>query len=185
MSEQQHVGLLDRVFSLLIAFILPGVAALAGIATVNETVKGWFAGAQANPSFVGYLFVLLAALGLGMIISGVRWFVFERIDWFPTCPIVPAAPAFDLSKRKEFEEQFRDISHQHYYYYLHHANSSVAVVVAAAAWLYGHVLSSPAWMSIAISAGAIALAVMLGSAGCNAITRHDQHMRDLLGEKNS
>ena len=182
MSEQ-HVGLLDRVFALLIAFFLPGLAALAGIATVNQTAKGWFAGAQANPSIVGYLFVLLAALGLSMVISAVRWYVFERFKWLPGCPLVPPAPAFDLPKRKEFEAQYVDIRHQHYYYYLHHANSAVAVIVAAIAWLSGHAATVPAWVSVAVGAGAVVLAAMLGAAGCDAIERHDQRLRDLLGEK--
>ena len=46
-----HVSLFDRLFSATIAFLLPGLAVLAGAATVTPVIAGWFGAASANPPF--------------------------------------------------------------------------------------------------------------------------------------
>src|SRR5689334_16381866 len=96
------VTLLDRGFSLVIAFLLPGLVLLAGIATVNPVVFAWFQGAQNGPTLVGLLFVLLGALALNIVITAVRWVLFER-RLLGVGPIVPEAPELDESQRRDCE----------------------------------------------------------------------------------
>ena len=129
MSES--VTLLDRGFSLTIAFLLLGLITLLGAAIVVPTVQTWFIGAQTGPTLVGLLFVLLAALALNLVITAVRWFLFEFIHWPFVGSIIPTAPSFDQKNRKDLEVQFIDLRHQFYYHYLAYSNAAVAILLGA------------------------------------------------------
>ena len=178
MSEHA-VTVLDRGFALTIAFLLPGLVLLAGTATVNPTVATWFTGAQTGPTIVGFLFVVLAALAMSMVITAIRWSIFE-CAWLPGCPLIPPAPDVDLSQRKDVEAQYVDYRHQHYYYYLAHANTAVAVPLAVVAWLAVNVVTAPWWLSVSIVACTAIVSGVLGAAACDAINRYDQRLRRLL-----
>lgn len=180
MSEQA-VSLLDRGYALIIAFLLPGLIALAGIATINPTVAKWFTGAQEDPSFVGLLFVLLAALALNLLISAVRWYVFEELSVLPRCPLVAPAPRFNMAKRTSCEAQYLDLRHQHYYYYLAHANTAVALVIAVGAWLFSQRAAVGVWPRLAAISLTLVAIVMMATAACNAIKRYDERTLSLLG----
>ena len=177
MSE---VTLLDRGFSLTIAFLLPGLITLFGAATVDPTVQTWFGVAQTGPTFVGLLFVLFAALALNLVITAVRWFLFEYISW-PFGSIIPAAPAFDQKKRKDLKVQFIDLRHQFYYHYLAYSNAAVAILLGALAWrLLG--AEAPALnTTLAVFGIALVTSVILALAAREAIVRYDERTKSLIG----
>jgi hypothetical protein len=173
--------LLDRGFSLTIAFFLPGLITLGGFAVVNETVKSWFSGAQTGPTLVGFLFVLMAALALNLLITALRWFAFEKVRVGRFGPIVPASPSFDEQKRKDFEVQFIDLRHQFYYHYLAYANAAVAVPLAVAAWKFGST-PEPEWSTyLIVCAAATVISVILGLAARDAVLRYDERAKRLIG----
>ncbi len=181
MSEQS-VTLLDRGFSLIIAFLLPGLIALFGVATVDTTVRAWFSGAQTGPAFVGLLFVLLAAFALNLVITAVRWFLFEYISWpFVGCSIIPASPAFDQKNRKDHEAQFIDLRHQFYYHYLAYANTAVALLLGAAAWRFLAAETPALNTTLAVFGVALVTSVILTLAARDAIHRYDERTKSLIG----
>jgi len=180
MSEQSAT-LLDRSFALIIAFVLPGLIALFGIATVNPTVLAWFTGAAAGPTLVGLFFVLFAALALSLVISALRWYLFEQLAWLPGCPIVKAPPRFNQAKRVTCEAQFIDIRHQHYYYYLAHSHTALAIPIAVMAWMSGHWMTTPKPTAVMVVVLTVLGTVILARAACNAIVRHDERTLSLLG----
>lgn len=180
MSEPS-ASLLDRAFAITMAFLLPGLITLFGLATVNPTVQSWFAGAQNGPTFVGFLFVLSAALALNLVITALRWFIFENLRWPRLgCPWVAAAPSLPLARRKELEPQYLDLRHQHYYHYLAYANAAVAIPLAVLTWLVG-AERFPSVLAIAgVLVAAVTATVVLGMAACDAVRMYDKRRLELL-----
>lgn len=176
------VTLFDRVFAVATAFLLPGLIALFGIATISPAVQAWFQGAQNGPTFVGLLFVLFAALALNLVITALRWFVFERWSWPKSrCPFVKP-PTFRTSERIRNNAVYVDLRHQHYYHYLAYTNTAVAIVIAAAVWMYG--ASDPApTQGLRLLVGALApcAAWILSAAGLDALCRFDERLSLLRG----
>jgi len=51
--EDRTSSLFDRLFALVIAFLVPGLVALFAVATVSPTVQSWFIGASNGPTLAG------------------------------------------------------------------------------------------------------------------------------------
>jgi len=171
----------DRLFAVIIAFLLPGLVALFGIATGDQTVRTWFQGAQSGPTIAGFIFVLFAALALNLVITAVRWFLFEHLKFkLLGCPWVPAAPNWDEEKRRERDALYVDIRHQHYYHYLASANMAVAIPFAVLAWKIGSV-PAPSWTTfIVVVLVGVGTSMVLGLAACDALRRFDRKVTKLL-----
>jgi hypothetical protein len=180
MSET--TSLFDRAFANGIAFLLPGLVFLFGIATVNDTVRAWFQGAQNGPTLAGLVFVLVAALALNIAITAVRWLLFEHMTFgIFGCPWVKAAPKLDLSKRKDLEAQYVDLRHQYYYHYLAYANTAVAVPLGLFTWI---VFATPVpniWQGVFVCSVGLFITIALGKAGCEAARRYDERRTMMLG----
>jgi hypothetical protein len=120
--------LFSKSFDHLLAFVLPGLVVLWGYSYVDPNGLGaWFVTASTtNTSVGGFLFLLLAALGVGVFVSGVKSLVFER--WFR---LFPEPPPFDEKRRTESGvlEAYADARHNHYYYHLFYANMLCAAPV--------------------------------------------------------
>lgn len=180
--EDRSSSLFDRVLALTIAFLVPGLVALFAVATVSETVLGWFKGASNGPTLAGFFFVVLGALALGFVITAIRYCIFEAIQvpLLGKC-LVPKSPQLDESKRKEFAAEYHDLRLQHYSHYLASANLSVAIPIGVAIWKAGSV-PAPTWMlfmTVLVIAGTATLA--LAAAACDAVRRYDDRRTRLLG----
>src|SRR5712671_5880452 len=88
--------ILTRQFGLLIAYLLPGFVALAGIAPLVPTVAGWLKADQ-TASFGAPLYALLAATAVGMVVSCFRWLIVDKIHVF----FGVSAPTFNARALEE------------------------------------------------------------------------------------
>jgi hypothetical protein len=67
-------------FGLIIAYLLPGLTALAGIALFSPTVRLWLGSPPTeSPTVGGFLYVTLASLGVGLVVSTLRWAIVDTI----------------------------------------------------------------------------------------------------------
>jgi len=174
-----QVSLFDRAFATTIAFVLPGLAVLVGAATVTPVVAAWFGAASASPSVVGFLFVLLAALALGMIVTCMRWWIFERARLGPYRLIADDAIPIDERKRTDCAAAYEDLRLSHYYHYLACANMSVAIPIAVLIWVLG---ADPSWRHTGeVALIAVPVTVVLGAAGRNALARYRSKRLRLVG----
>lgn len=121
-------------FGPLISYLLPGTVALVGIASFSDTLQNWLAaGPQSEPTIGGFLYLTLAAFGVGMTVSAVRWIVIDSIHgWMGI-----KAPALDFGKLGKNVEAFSLLIESHYRHYQFHANMVIAV-----AFMYGCFLAS-------------------------------------------
>jgi len=175
------LALFDRIYPITIGFLIPGMVVLFALSTVSATVQTWFTGAATGPTFVGLLFVMFAALTLGLVVSSIRYCVFEVIPVPWRGCLVEQGPQFDHTKRKDCEAAYQDIRLNHYAYYLNSANLSVALPIGVWIWKAGS-NPAPTWSLFLTAIVLTTIAtVALAAAGCSAVRRYNEKRAILLG----
>lgn len=115
-------------FGLLIAYLLPGFILLWSLAPYSATVTTWLGQAAGDqPTVGGFLYVTLASVGLGLIVSTVRWMVIDSLLHVTGI----RQPRFDFSNLRDAVEAFNRLIEIHFRYYQWHANSRIALLIAA------------------------------------------------------
>lgn len=124
---KDHLG---KSFGLTIAFLIPGMVALYALSYFMPDLRTWFGlMAEQSATVGGFLFVVVGSIGVGVVVSGVRWFL---CDWF-------LAPQVSLNTQRrregETEAAYQALIANHYQYYQFYANTSVALVWLFLSWL--------------------------------------------------
>jgi hypothetical protein len=132
--------LTDKNFGSIIAFWLPGFVLLWGLSFSNTEIAKWLF-STSTPSVGGFLYLTVASLALGLIISAIRYqtidFVLSRFAHFPEID-------FAKLKDKDIHAAFLAIVENHYRYYQYYSNTLVAAVIAVVSYVLG-VKSPPCW----------------------------------------
>lgn len=118
----------DKSFGTIIAFLLPGFALLFGLSFIDTSVDAWLTkySLKDGPTIGGVLFSTLASLSIGLLVSAVRWLLFE----FRPVLLRLKRPELDFSKLdKDKHEVFLGIVANHYRYHQYHGNMLVVVLV--------------------------------------------------------
>ena len=77
--QQDQLG---KSFGLIIAFLIPGMVGLYAVSIYVPVIREWFGIAVDQSTTIGgFLFVIVASIGMGVFISGMRWFVLEHLIW--------------------------------------------------------------------------------------------------------
>lgn len=77
---------IPKYFGLLLAFVLPGFVGLWALSYFEPTLGQWFSTAADKDTSVGsFFFVVLASIGMGVFVSGLRWLLTEAM-----LPLFPA-----------------------------------------------------------------------------------------------
>jgi hypothetical protein len=163
MSEKSDV--IDKNFGVVIAFWLPGFLLLwgltysfPGLATLlPKSTEG------EAPTIGGFLYVTLASLAIGLIVSAVRWMI---IDPFLHHAIGPAEPQPDFGKLRDKDAfvAFQGAVENHYRFYQYYSNTLVSVLAAVITYLVRgrETISWLVWLSLAITC----ISLFLGSRDC-------------------
>ena len=115
-------------FGLLIAFVLPGFVLLWGMAPYSSTIREWLGHATSNaPTVGGFLYVTLASVGLGQLVSTLRWLLIDSLHHGTGID----KPNIDFSRLKDSVDAFDRLIEIHYRYYQWHANALIASMIAA------------------------------------------------------
>jgi hypothetical protein len=173
---------LSRAFGHVIAFLIPGFVALWGLSYIVGDIRAWLGTAGSASTTVGSFFiVVIASLGLGVFVSGARYFVFDEgllnYDWFS----VPA-PAPDDVEARRLEERtqsaYEDLRDQFYRYYQFYANAAVALALSFIAWAAtGAAATIPWW---AVTGGFLLGELVLVASARDSITKFRNKKRALL-----
>jgi hypothetical protein len=116
-------------FGLLIAFVLPGFVLLWGIAPYSSTISGWLGQTTTDaPTVGGFLYVTLVSVGLGQLVSTLRWLLIDTIHHHTG--IQKPNWSFSQLRSKETVAAFDRFVEDHYRYYQFHANGLVAITLA-------------------------------------------------------
>ena len=106
------------------------MVALYALSYFMPDLRTWFGLVAEQPTTVGgFLFVVVGSIGIGVVVSGVRWFL---CDWF-------LAPRVSLNNQRrregETEAAYQALIANHYQYYQFYSNTSVALVWLFLSWL--------------------------------------------------
>lgn len=169
---------LSRSFGLSIAFLIPGVVGLYAVSFFAPAVQVWFGIATTgSTSLGGFLFVVLASIGMGVFISGLRWLVLER--WLHFVPARPKNLDDTVRRDEKCEAAYQDLLFRHYQFYQFYASMPFALGFAYLAWFVAEcqVGARATWLLLLM---VIADAVLLTSAK-HAITAYATKVTGLLG----
>jgi hypothetical protein len=106
------------------------------------TIREWFgATPQSQATAGGFLFVVLAAIAVGVFISGLRQLLLDQVVFERLLDL--KRPVADESKlaQPEVRDAIRFSADSYYRYYQFYANMAVAVAIAYVAWILG----DPVW----------------------------------------
>ena len=70
---------LSRQFGLIVAYLLPGFIALAGVAPFVPAVSSWLQPVNSGLDIGPPVYALMAAIAAGMIVSCFRWLLIDHI----------------------------------------------------------------------------------------------------------
>lgn len=116
---------LERNFGLVIAFLLPGFVCLAGASRFSPTIAGWMSLAPtSDPTVVGFLYVLLASLGAGMVASAARWAIIDTLHH--RTGLLP--PNLNFSRLQANLDAFQMAVEHNYRHFQFYANMMIASV---------------------------------------------------------
>ena len=168
--------LLAENFGMLIAYVVPGLAALWAVSLWDPGIRAWVSAASALDSTIGgFLVLILSALGAGMVVQALRFVVFEqllpssrraRTRW----PFL-RAPKYSHAARKDPEVRaaLREITDQHYRYYQCHGGLACALLIVFGAWCWK---DPTLWLQKAgFGVAVLALEAALVSAALDALKR--------------
>jgi hypothetical protein len=110
-------------FGLLIAFLLPGFTVLWGVSYFSGTVRNWLSGAGTTPTVGGFMFVTLASVAAGVIVSTVRWAVLDTIHRWTGL----RQPTWDFSRLQDNVAAYNVLNDIHYKFYQFHGNALFAL----------------------------------------------------------
>jgi len=165
----------DSNFGPLIAYLVPGATVLLGISQFVPAVHEWFAVAPADaPTISGFLYLTIAALAAGMIVSAVRWVVIDFIHSRTGLPM----PPLDFAKLGQNVDAFALLIRIHYQYYQFAANMLVATAIAYVCYRVkvGSVLPV-GWLDV----GVVAVEVVFYVTSRDTLRKYYTRSQQLLG----
>ncbi len=120
-------------FGLLIAYLVPGFVSLLGVSLFSETVQAWLGIVPlSSPTVGGFLYVTLASIAAGLIVSAVRWTTVDRLHHHTGIP----EPTWNFARLPATLPAFMILVENHYRYYQFYANMLVAAAFCYLAYLF-------------------------------------------------
>lgn len=164
-------------FGLLIAYVLPGFVALWGVSFFSETVRRWLGtSSSSNPTIGGFLYVTVAAVAVGLLVSTFRWMTVDRIHHLTGIP----APKWDFSRLGDSLAAFELLVASHYQFYQWHANMAVASSFTFLIYAFGAPLRGFHGAAILLSFIVVEIILWFGSR--DALTKYYQRTTSLMNE---
>ena len=151
---------LEKNFGLTIAFLLPGFVCLAAMSRFSPTIAVWMSiEPSSSPSVVGFLYVLLASTGAGLIASAVRWLIIDSLHH--RTGLRP--PQWDFARLQSNYDAFQLAVEHNYRHYQFYAN----MIVASLLFGFCDQLVRGPWSAGALAAaGALELVLLATSRDC-------------------
>lgn len=113
-------------FGYTIAFLLPGFVTILGVRYYFSSFDLWLNNTcNATQSISGFIYVILSSLSLGIIISAVRWIIFDKLLFKEICQKISELDYAKLLSQKI--EAYIYIKEIHYHFYQFYANISVSL----------------------------------------------------------
>ena len=167
----------EKNFGLVIAYVVPGFVALWGVAYLSPTVASWIAASQsAAPTVAGFLYVTLASLAAGLIVSAVRWALIDTLHHATGV----RQPSWEFANLDERLHGYLALVENHYRYYQFYGNTFIAAAFAYRANLIveGRQIWRDGWTAF----GFVILEIILFIGSRDTLRKYYRRAERLLGE---
>lgn len=162
-------------FGLLIAYLLPGFAALLGVSPLSSLVSSWMRPVHLGETGFGPpIYALMAATALGMICSSVRWMLIDHLHHH--MGIVP--PDVNYATMEKRLQSFDYVVEGTYRYYQFNANLLIAVLFA---YPVNRILQTSPFLGLGTDLGMLILCAILFAASRDALAKYYVRSGRLLG----
>ena len=122
-------------FGPLVAYLVPGATALFGISEFFPALRTLFAVDPTQaPTIGGFLYLTVASVAAGMVVSALRWAVVDTIHSFTGLPL----PRLDFSKLGRNVDAFNLLIEIHYKHFQFYSNELVALAIAYVCYRIKH-----------------------------------------------
>jgi hypothetical protein len=157
-------------FGYVIAFLLPGLCGLYALSYWSGVVDQLLQPAIKADATVGpSVILLLIALGIGLCVSAIRFFVFEKLlcrkHHFPSDMFAK------LTKDSKLIS-FKAVVDEHYRYHQFYGGCAVVLVVVVAGWLHNYFHTASCGKIVLMVLGSLAFEAMLIQTAADAFKRY-------------
>lgn len=162
-------------FGLVIAYLVPGFAALLGAASFSGTIRSWMASVPPNaPTVGGFLYLTIGSIAAGLTVSTLRWAVVDTLHHRTGVP----APKLDFARLGQNTAAFSVLVESHYRYYQFYGNMlvSIAVILVARRLKAAAFFGPPTSLDLAL----VALAVVFFLGSRDTLKKYYARMSQLL-----
>jgi hypothetical protein len=161
----------------LIAYLVPRATALWGVSQFSAGLRNWFATAPVDsPTISGFLYLTVASLAMGMIITAIRWAVVDQLHALTGL----RPPKLDFSRLDGKVEAFALLIEIHYRHYQFYSNMFVATIVAYAGYRLTHEgITHPAVIDI----GVVVLEIIFFMTSRDTLQKYFVRTAELLSAK--
>lgn len=171
----------NRQFGLLIAYVLPGFAALVGLAPVFPTVALWLRPVSTGDFDFGLgppLYAVFGATALGLVLSCFRWILIDRVHHWTGVQ----RPAWKDSELDRVLGAFDYLVQSHYRYYEFCGNSLLA---AAFAYTVNRIAGTLPFLGMSTDVGMVLLLTVLFAASRSALINYFDRTSRLIGQSDA
>jgi hypothetical protein len=154
----------DKNFGMIIAFWLPGVILLWGLTYSYPGISAWLnktSGSEAA-TIGGFLYVTLAALAVGMVVSAIRWMIIDVFvfKYIPVIRVERTEFDFGTLTNKEVFAVFQGAVENFYRFYQYYSNTLVSILAAIVVYFFRgkEIIGCFSWLAIVFTCIALFLA---------------------------
>jgi hypothetical protein len=162
-------------FGLIIAYVLPGFIALAGLSPLFPAVARWlWPVTQGDLGLGAPLYAVLAAMTIGLVLSCFRWVLIDHVhEWTGV-----KRPTWDDRQLPDVLSAFDYVVQNHYRYYEFTANTLLALIFA-----YGlnRSLGTLPFLGTGTDLGMLLIVVVLFAASRDALAKYYLRTGRLVG----
>ena len=162
-------------FGLIVAYVLPGFIALAGLTPLFPAVARWLRPVGDGDFGVGPpLYAVLAATALGLILSCFRWLLIDHLHYW----MGVRRPAWDDRRLDAVLGGFDYLVQSHFRYYEFCGNTLLALLFA---YGFNRVLRTFTFLGIGTDLGMLVLLSVLFAASRDALAKYYTRTDRLVG----
>lgn len=160
-------------FGIAIAYLIPGVILLLGLAQLNPALAAWLEVTSKGELTVGgFLYATLASLTLGLLASTIRWAVIDTLHHRTGL----VRPSLEFRQLPEAALAFDTIIEGRYRFYQFYSNSAIALPIAEVCWLS----SGASWLTV-FPVAFVEVVLLAGSR--DALRHYYRESKQLLGHR--
>jgi len=162
----------NKQFGLIIAYVLPGFVALAGLAPLFPTVARWLH--PVEPGFGPPLYAVLGAMALGQILSCFRWLVLDHLHFLTGV----RRPHWDDSLLDARLKGFDYLVQHHYRYYEFTGNTLIALLIT---YVLNRLFGTLSFLGFGTDLGMLVVIAVLFAASRDALAKYYGRTGRLVG----